>query len=71
VPIYPWRVSSYAMDIYLFGNRTFAQIPEPYVDPVKQYAAATFRDDQIENALNKGYISQEEFDDTMAYKDQQ
>ena len=68
MPIYPWRVSAYARDIYLFGNRTFADIPEQYVEPVKQYAAETFRQDQIDNALEKGWISEQEYDDTMAYK---
>nr|WP_275261762.1 XkdX family protein [Brevibacillus borstelensis] len=61
-------VSTYARDIYLFGNRTFAQIPEPYVEPVKEYAAETYRQDQLDNALEKGWITQEEYDDTMAYK---
>ncbi|KKX54203.1 hypothetical protein X546_17805 [Brevibacillus borstelensis cifa_chp40] len=68
MPIYSWMVSTYARDIYLFGNRTFAQIPEPYVEPVKEYAAETYRQDQLDNALEKGWITQEEYDDTMAYK---
>ena len=68
MPIYSWMVSIYARDIYLFGNRTFGQIPEQYVEPVKQYAAETFRQDQIDNALEKGWISEQEYDDTMAYK---
>lgn len=68
MPIYPWRVSSYAMDIYIFGNRTFAQIPEPYVEPVKEYAANTYRDDQLENAVEKGWITQQEYDETVAYR---
>lgn len=68
MPIYPWMVSTYARDIYIFGNRTFAQIPEQYVEPVKQYAAQTYRQDQIDNALEKGWITQQEYDDTMAYK---
>jgi len=68
MPIYSWMVSTYARDIYIFGNRTFAQIPEPYVEPVKEYAAKTYRQDQIDNALDKGWITQQEYDDTMAYK---
>jgi hypothetical protein len=70
MPIYPWRVSAYAMDIYIFGNRTFAQIPDPYVIPVMQYAAEKFRQDQIDNALEKGWITQQEYDQTMSYKSQ-
>lgn len=68
MPIYSWMVSTYARDIYIFGNRTFAQIPEPYVEPVKEYAAKTYRQDQIDNALEKGWITQQEYDDTMSYK---
>lgn len=68
MPIYSWMVSTYARDIYLFGNRTFAQIPEPYVEPVKEYAAKAFRQDQIDNALEKGWISEQEYEDTMSYK---
>ena len=68
MPIYSWMVSTYARDIYIFGNRDFSQIPEGYVEPVKQYAATSFRQDQIDNALEKGWISEGEYDDTMAYK---
>jgi hypothetical protein len=67
MPIYSWMVSTYARDIYIFGNRNFSQIPEAYVEPVKKYAAASYRQDQIENALTQGWITQQEFDDTMAY----
>lgn len=68
MPIYPWLVSTYARDIYIFGNRTFAQIPSPYVEPVKEYAANTYRDDQLQNALEKGWITQQEYDETVAYR---
>lgn len=68
MPIYDWKVSMHALDIYRFGNYKFADIPEPYVEPVKQYAANNYRQDQIENALAKGWITQQEYDDTMAYK---
>lgn len=68
MPIYSWMVSTYARDIYIFGNRNFSQIPAVYVEPVKKYAAENYRQDQIENALTQGWITQQEFDDTMAYK---
>lgn len=54
------------MAIYLYGNRTFATINQNYIDPVKQYAAETFSLSQIDNALTKGWISQQEYDDTIA-----
>ena len=66
--IYAFRTSTYARDIYLYGNRTFAQIPAEYVQPVKQYAASTFTDAQIANALTNGWITQTECDDTMALR---
>jgi hypothetical protein len=68
MPIYTWRVSSLARDIYLYGNRTFQQVPVDYVEPIKQYAAATWTKEQIDNALTNNWITQQEYDDTMAYK---
>lgn len=80
-PIYPSLVNSYARAIYLDGTKRFADIRAEYVIPVKQYAATgivngvhypvTFNgytDAEITNALNQGYISQLEFDETMAYR---
>jgi hypothetical protein len=66
--IYSFRTSSYARDIYLYGNRRLADIPLEYHEPVKQYAATNFTHEQIDNALAKNFISQEEYDQTMAYK---
>jgi hypothetical protein len=67
MPIYNWRTSAYAMDIYLYGNRTFAQIAPDYVIPVKQYAAQKFTQAQIKTALDNGWITQQEYDDTINY----
>ncbi|KIQ93894.1 hypothetical protein LH47_02044 [Anoxybacillus thermarum] len=61
-------VKAYAINIYLYGNRTFATIPTEYHEPVKQYAAQTFTQEQIYNALVNGWITQQEYDETMAYK---
>jgi hypothetical protein len=66
--IYAFRTSTYARDIYLYGNRTLQQVPEEYVQPVKQYAADTFSNEQIMNALTNGWITQSEYNDTMALK---
>jgi predicted RNA-binding protein associated with RNAse of E/G family len=68
MPIYTWRTSSLARDIYLYGNRTFQQVPVEYVEPIKQYAANTFDQDDLDNALTNGWITQQEYNDTMAYK---
>lgn len=66
--IYAFRTSTYARDIYLYGNRTFTQIPAEYVQPVKQYAADTFTDAQISTALTRGWISESEYAETMALR---
>lgn len=66
--IYSFRTSSYARDIYLYGNRRFADISPEYQEPVKQYAAVNFTQDQMDNALTQNFISQEEYNQTMAYK---
>jgi len=62
-----FRTSTYARNIYLYGNTTFSAIPTEYVEPVKQYAAVTFSITQIDNALTQGWITQQEYDDTIAY----
>lgn len=41
-------------------------IKPEYVQPVKQYAAATYSYDQIDNALAKGWITAQEHADTTA-----
>jgi ribulose bisphosphate carboxylase small subunit len=66
--VYPFLTSTYARDIYLYGNRGFADIPTEYHEPVKQYAATTFTQEQIDYALAQGWITQQEYDETMAYK---
>lgn len=80
MPIYTWRVSTYAMDIYLFGNRTFQDAPVLYIEPIKIYAATgyvngvkedePFAQAEIDNALAQNWITQQEYDDTMTYKNE-
>ena len=60
-------VKAYAINIYRYGNRTFSTIPAEYHEPVKQYAATYFTLEEIDNALAKGYITQQEYDETLAY----
>ena len=59
---------AYAQAIYLDGSKKFSEIRPEYVEPVKQYAATNYTQTQIDSALSKGYISQEEYDQTSAYK---
>lgn len=66
--IYAFRTSTYARDIYLYGNRTFSQIDQQYVPFVKEYAAKTYTTEQIENALAKGWITQSQYDETITLK---
>jgi hypothetical protein len=65
--IYGFRTSTYARNIYLYGNTNFASIPVEYHEPVKQHAAASYSEYQIVSALQRGWITQEEYDQTMAY----
>lgn len=70
MPIYTWRVSTYARDIYLYGNRTLTNnpnVPADYVEPIKIYAAQTFSQREIDDALKDGFITQQEYDDTIDY----
>ena len=64
-------VKSYALNIYLSGKNSFANItltrPE-YVEPVKVYAAKTYWIDDIDNALNKAFITAEEHAHTLSLK---
>lgn len=69
--VLPFRTSTYARTVYLYGTDTLARIatvaPE-YVEPIKQYAAVTWTDKDITEALEKGYITQSEYDSTLEYK---
>jgi hypothetical protein len=60
-------VKAYAINIYRYGNRKFATIPAAYHEPVKQFAADFFTLEEIDNALAKGFITQQEYDETLAY----
>lgn len=60
---------SYAQNVYIFGNRKFeGGVPAEYHQPVKEYAAATYSDQQIDTSLASEYITQWEYEDTMAIK---
>lgn len=60
-------VRAYAANIYRYGNRTFATIPVEYHTTVKQYTATNYSLSDIDQALAKGFINEQEFTETLAY----
>lgn len=64
--IYPALTQGYARAIYKDGTRTFQTILPDYVAPTKQYAATNYTLPVIDGALGKGYITQDEYADTLA-----
>ena len=58
-------VKAYTVNIYRYGNRTFSSIPAEYHEPVKQYAATNLSLQEIDNALAQGYITQQEYGETV------
>jgi hypothetical protein len=66
MPIYEFRTSAYARNIYLYGNQKLTDVPAAYVTPVMTYAAENFTVTEIQNALDKGWITEDEFNSTMA-----
>lgn len=66
--VYSWRIGGYARDIYINGTQRFSGIPLEYHEPVKQYAADKYYLDQLATALANGWITQQEYDETMALK---
>ena len=71
--IYAFRTSTYARSIYLYGTERFTQrdgyggIDPLYIEPVKQYVAKTFSMAQMDKALAQGWITEQEFNETLAY----
>jgi hypothetical protein len=63
--VYSFRVGPYARSIYLYGTGSFSITPTEYHQPVKEYAANNFTPYQIDQALAKGYITQQEYDETI------
>ncbi|WP_137743232.1 XkdX family protein [Robertmurraya siralis] len=57
----------YAVCVYVYGTRNFETVVSDYHEPVKEYAAKTYTLEQIDNALVKGYITEQEYQDTMKY----
>lgn len=58
----------YAFSIFIDGTRTFEGTNATYHPGIKDYAAANFTDEQIKHAHTQGWITQTEYDETMAIK---
>lgn len=63
-------VKQYAVCIYVHGTRNFDTIITDYKEPVKEYAAGNYTLEQIDNALVARRITEQEYQDTIAYKSQ-
>ena len=66
--VYTFLTGGYSRIIYLDGNRTFESLKPEYIEPVKIRASTDFDYGQIDDALTKGYINQEQYDDTIVLK---
>jgi hypothetical protein len=64
--VYSFRIGPYARDIYLYGKQRLENIPAEYYTPVEDYAAKNFTRDQINRALASGYITQTQYNETIA-----
>lgn len=63
--IYASLVQAYAKAIFIDGTKRFSEIRPEYVEPVKVHAKATYSLTQIDNALAQGWISQQEYNETI------
>jgi len=59
-------VRGYAYQIYIDGYKRFSDINATYHEEIKQYAATYFTQEQIDNALAQGWITQQEYENTVA-----
>lgn len=59
-----------AICVYKDGTRTLDSLKEGYEEPVKQHVGETYPLNIIDNALVKGFISEEEYRQTMVYTSQ-
>lgn len=57
----------YAVCVFVHGTRKFETVVADYHEPVKQYAADNYTLEQIDNALVKGYVTETEYQQTIAY----
>ncbi|MEK4715328.1 hypothetical protein [Sporosarcina sp. FSL K6-5500] len=65
--IHQMLVKQYAVCVYVHGTRKFETVVADYHEPVKQYAADKYTLEQIDNAVVKGYVTEQEYQETIAY----
>lgn len=61
-------VVAYAKNIIQHGNRSFNTIAPEYVLPVKKHVADNYKLHEIDNALLKGYITEEEYTEILSLR---
>lgn len=57
---------AYSTAIYRHGTKRFPEIFPSYVVPVREYAAATYTLSDIQKAKDNNFITEEEYQDTIA-----
>lgn len=65
--LYSILTKQYAVCVYKDGTRTLASVNVNYTEAVKEYAAVNYPLSVIDNALVRGYISEQEYRETIAY----
>jgi hypothetical protein len=66
--IYPSLTAAYAKAIYIDGAKRFSGIRPEYVEPVMQYAADKYYIDDLQDAAQQGWITDEEAAETLLLK---
>lgn len=64
---HPLLTKQYAVCVYIYGTRKFSTVHVDYREAVKQFAAENYTLFQIDEALTKDYITEQEYTETIAY----
>ncbi|UPK42463.1 hypothetical protein [Paenibacillus pabuli] len=57
---------AYSTAIFRHGTKRFPEIMAAYVTPVKEYASVTYTKAEIDKARENGFITEEEYAETVA-----
>lgn len=69
--VHSFLVNTYARNVYVFGTKKLADIatePDNYRDAVVKRGAELYSEKDLQESLKQGFITQEEYDETMAAK---
>lgn len=72
--VHAFRTNTFSRNIYLYGTERltardgYGGVPAEYYTPVEQRGAELYTDQQLSDALAKGYINQVEYDETLAFR---